>query len=171
MVHRGVRRREATHVRRRKYRSRQTIASSLSVASRSVVNRKKQRLVKVATFNVRMLRTYFRALELKKLAADLKVNVLVIQEHRRSTSDVDFQRNLPKGWQILIGAPSSPGVGGIDFLLSSRCSSWLLDYKFVIDVGRILQVYSSIQFKITPVRQLGMATTQFEYYNRCYCCR
>ena len=120
------------------YRSRQT--SSLSVASRSVVNRKKQHLVKVGTFNVRMLRTDFRAFELQKLAADLKIDVLVIQEHRRSWSDVDFQRNLqeinsnlPKGWQILLGAPSAPGVGGIRFLLSSRCSPWLLDYKFVTD--------------------------------------
>ena len=59
----------------------------------------------------------------------------MIQEHRRSTSDVDFQRNLPKGWQILIGAPSAPGVGGIGFLMSSRCSPWLLDYKFV--TGRV----------------------------------
>ena len=57
----------------------------------------------------------------------------MIQEHRRSTSDIDFQRNLPKGWQILFGAPSAPGLGGIGFLLSSRCSSWLLDYKFVTD--------------------------------------
>ena len=49
------------------YRSRQSITSSLSVASRSVVNRKKQRLVKVGTFNVRTLRTDFRAFELQKL--------------------------------------------------------------------------------------------------------
>ena len=133
MVHHGVRSREATHVRWRKYRSRQTITSSLSVASRSVVNCKKQRLVKVGTFNDRTLRTDFRAFKLQKLVADLKINVLVIQEHRRSKSDVDFQRNLPKGWQILIGAPSAPSVGGIGFLLSSRCSPWLLDYKFVTD--------------------------------------
>ena len=32
----------------------------------------------------------------------------------------------------------------------------------LIDVGRILQVYSSIPFKITPVRQFGMATTYFD---------
>ena len=57
----------------------------------------------------------------------------MIQEHRRSTSDGDFQRNLPIGWQILLGAPSAQGVGGIGFLLSSRCSSWLIDYKFVTD--------------------------------------
>ena len=43
------------------------------------------------------------------------------------------QRSLPKGWQILLGAPSAPGVGGIGFLLSSQCSPWLLDYKFVTD--------------------------------------
>ena len=53
------------------------------------------------------------------------------QEHRRSKSDVDFQRNFPRGWQILVGAPSTPGVGDIGFILSSRCSSWLLDCKFV----------------------------------------
>ena len=57
----------------------------------------------------------------------------MIQEHRRYTSDVDFQRNLPKGWQILLGAPSAPGVGGIGFLLSSQCSPWLLDYKFATE--------------------------------------
>ena len=106
---------------------------SLSVASRSAVNRMKRRLVKVGTFNVRTLRTDFRAFELHKLAADLKIDFLVIEEHRRSKSDVDFQRNLPKGRQILHGAPSAPGVGGIGFLLSSRCSPWLLDYKFVTD--------------------------------------
>ena len=78
------------------YRSRQSITTSLSVASRSGVNRKKQRLVKVGTFNGRTLRTDFRAFELQKLAADLKVDVLVMQEHRRSKSDVDFQRSLPK---------------------------------------------------------------------------
>ena len=97
MFHHGVRSREATHARRRKYRSRQTITSSLSVASRSVVSRKKQRLVKVGTFNLRTLRIDFRAFELKKLAADLKIDVLVLQGHIRSKSDVDFQRNLPKG--------------------------------------------------------------------------
>ena len=48
-------------------------------------------------------------------------------------SDVDFQRNLPRGWQILLGAPSAPGVGGIVFFLSSRCSPWLLDYKFLYE--------------------------------------
>ena len=80
-----------------------------------------------------MLRTDFTAFKLKKLAADLKINVLMIQEHRRSMSDVDFQRNLPKGWQILLGAPSAPGVGGIGILLSSRCSPWLLVYKFITD--------------------------------------
>ena len=63
----------------------------------------------------------------------MKIDVLVIQEHRRSKFDVDFQRSLPKGWQILLGAPSAPGVGGIGFLLSSQCSPWLLDYKFVTD--------------------------------------
>ena len=57
----------------------------------------------------------------------------MIQEHRRSKSVTDFHRNLTKGWQILLGAPSAPGVGGIGFLLSSWCSPWLLDYKFVTD--------------------------------------
>ena len=63
----------------------------------------------------------------------MKIDVLVIQEHRRSKSDVDFQRNLQKWWQILLGSPSAPGAGGIGFLLSSRCSPWLLDYKFITE--------------------------------------
>ena len=172
MVHHGVRSREATHVRRRKYRSRQTITSSLSVAILNVVNRKKQHLVKVGTFNVRTLRTDFRALELKKLNADLKVNVLVIQEHRRSTSDVDFQRNLPNGWQILLGAPSSPGVGGIGFLLSSRCSSWLLDYKFVTDRVAVasfdigyLRLYIICVYAPTASVTLSDATESVDFYD------
>ena len=57
----------------------------------------------------------------------------MVQEHRKSKSDVDFQCNLPKGWQILLGAPSAPGVTGIGFLLSSRCSPWLLEYKIVTE--------------------------------------
>ena len=87
-------------------------------------------------------------------------------------SDVDFQRNLPKGWQILIGAPSSPGVGGIVFLLSSRCSSWLLDYKFVtgrvavasFDIGyrrlHIIYVYAP-----TASVTLSDATESVDFYD------
>ena len=129
MVHHGVRSREATQGRRRKYRARQTIISSLSVARRSVVNCTKQRLARVETFNVGTVRTFFRAYELQKLAAELKIDVLVIQEHRRS--NVDFQLNFPKGWHILIGAPSAQDVGCIGFILSSRYSPWLLDNKLV----------------------------------------
>ena len=57
----------------------------------------------------------------------------MIQEHRRSKSDVDFQHNLRIGLQILLEAPSALGVVSIGFLLSSRCSPWLLDYKFVTE--------------------------------------
>ena len=63
----------------------------------------------------------------------MKIDVLVILEHRRSKYDVDFQRNVPKGWQIPIGTPSAGCVGGIGFFLSSRCSPWLLDHKFVTE--------------------------------------
>ena len=48
-------------------------------------------------------------------------------------SDVDFQRDHPKRWQILHGACSAAGVGGISFLLSSRCSPWLLYCKLVTE--------------------------------------
>ena len=133
MVHHGVRSRKATQVRRCKYRARQIITCSLSIASRSVVNCKKQHLVRVRNFNVRTLRKNFRVLELKKLAADMNTDVLVIQEQRRSKSNVDFQCNLPNGWQILLGASSTPGVGGIGFFLLPQCSPWLLDYKFVTE--------------------------------------
>ena len=59
----------------------------------------------------------------------------MIQEQRRSKSDVDFQRNFPKGLQILLRVPSVLGVGGIDFLLPSRCPLWLPDYNFVTKSG------------------------------------
>ena len=115
-----------------------------------------KRLVREGTFNVRTLRTYFRAFKLQELAADLMIDVLVIQEHRRSKYEVNFRRNFPKGWQIILGAASAPGVGGIGYLLSSRCSPWLLNYKFVterttvasFDIGNrrmhIICVYASI---------------------------
>ena len=125
-----MRSREATEVRRRKYRARQTITVGRQPkCSKS----QKQRLVRVVTFNERTSITDFRALELQKLATELKIDVLVIQEHRRSKSGVDFQRNFPKGWQNLLGAPSAPGVGGIGCLLSSRCSPWFQDYKCVTE--------------------------------------
>ena len=135
---------EAALLRRRKYRSRQTITPSLSVSWRLKVNCQKKRLVGVGTFNGRSLRTDFRAFVLLNLADDLKVDVLVIQEHSMSQLVVDFERNLPIGWQILHGAPSASGVGGIGFPLSSRCSPWLLYYNFDNERDSVANIHIGI---------------------------
>ena len=83
------------------------------------------------------------------------IDIFVIREDRRFKSDVNFQRSFLKEWQILLGASSASGVDCIGFLLSSRCSPWLLDYKYVtervavasLDIGnrrlRLIYIYAS----------------------------
>ena len=96
----------------------------------------------------------------------------MIQEHRRSKCDVDFQGNFANGWQILLGAPSAPGVGGIGFLLSSRCSTWLLDYNFVtdrvavasFDIG-IRRLHVTCVYASTASVTLSDATEFVDFYN------
>ena len=96
----------------------------------------------------------------------------MIPEHRRSTSVVDFQRNLPRGWQILLGAPSAPGVGGIGFLLSSQCTSWILDYKFVTDRVAVasfdigyLRLHIICAYAPTASVTLSDATESVDFYD------
>ena len=137
---------EASLLRRRKYRSRQTITSSMSVSWRSVVNCQKRRLVGVGAFNVRTLRTDLWSFVLLNLADDLKVDVLVIQEHSKSQLVVDLERNLPIWWQILLGAPTASGDGVIGFPLSSRCWPWLLYYKFVNERDSVASYHIGIRY-------------------------
>ena len=110
--------------------------------------------IKVASFNARTLTSNSRVSELQKLASDSSSDVICIQEHRRPSSSSVHQL-LPPGWQLLLGETAQPGVGGIGFLLSPRCSNALLNFKFItsriglvsIDVGKrrlhVVCVYAS----------------------------
>ena len=88
-----------------------------------------QRLT-LATFNARTLLAEWRIRELVRLALDLKISILGLQEHRRSSSP---DLTLPHGWQFHLAPASDLGSGGIGFLLSPSASHALLDVNFLSD--------------------------------------
>ena len=85
--------------------------------------------LRVATFNTRTLRDNWRVQELVRLASDLSLSVLGLQEHRRSTDC-----SPPGlGWELKLSPASLLGIGGIGFLLSPAASKALLDVTFQSD--------------------------------------
>ena len=88
MVLHGFRSKEARRARKKKYRSRQTSShSSLLVARQSDVPRKLNQ-AKIATMNCRTLSSDVRVHELQQLASDRSIDVLAVQEHKRTSLDV-----------------------------------------------------------------------------------
>ena len=71
-----------------KYRIRQTTShSSLLVASQGEASRKLNQ-AKIATMNCRTLSSDVRVEELQQLASDMSIDVLAIQDHKRTSLDV-----------------------------------------------------------------------------------
>ena len=62
--------------------------------------------------NCRTLNSDVRVKELQQLASDRSIDVLAVQEHRRTSPDVNVSLLLP-GWQFLLSETLSPGVGCI----------------------------------------------------------
>ena len=88
--------------------------------------------LRIATFNTRTLRDNWRVQELIRLASDLKLSVLGLQEHRRS--DGNGNRPPPSsGWELKLSPASPLGTGGIGFLLSPTASKALLNVTFPSD--------------------------------------
>ena len=86
--------------------------------------------LRVATFNTRTLRDDWRVQELVRLASDLSLSVLGLQEHRRSNVDCSPPG---LGWELKLSPASPLGTGGIGFLLSPTASKALLNLSFPSD--------------------------------------
>ena len=59
--------------------------------------------------NYRTLSSDVRVKELQQLASDMSIDVLAVQEHKRTSLDVHKSLLLP-GWQFLLKETPSPGV-------------------------------------------------------------
>ena len=82
------------------------------------------------------------------------IDVLAIQEHGRRKTAVVTDINIPTGYRLFMNDTHSPGVGGIGFVISPRCSYELISSEFfstrigklVFDVSRrrihILYIYA-----------------------------
>ena len=89
-----------------------------------------------------------------ELARKKCIDVLAIKEHRRTKTALETDINIPTGYRLFMNDTHSPGVGGIGFVISPRCSYKLISSEFfstrigklVIDVSRrrihILSIYS-----------------------------
>ena len=83
----------------------------------------------IATFICRTLKSDYGVLELIELARKKCIDVLAIQEHRRTKTAIVADMNIPTRYRIFIRL-HSPGVGGIGFVISPRCSYKLISLEF-----------------------------------------
>jgi sorting nexin-29 len=87
----------------------------------------KHHMLSIGTFNCRTLKSDWRLQECARLAHDLKLFVLSVQEHRRTT---ELDCNLKDGWHFKGSPASNSGVGGIGFILSPSAMVSLLNIQF-----------------------------------------
>ena len=78
------------------------------------------------------------------LASDMSIDVLAVQEHKRTSVDVHRSLLLP-GWQFLLQETPSPGVCGIGFLPSPRAVKNLLLFSF--PSHRILKIVLDVRVR------------------------
>ena len=94
---------------------------------------------KIATFNCRTLKSDNRVLELIELVRKKCIDVLTIQEHRRTKTALRTNINIPTGYRLFMNDTHSPGVGGIGFVISPRCSYKLISSEFFSTrIGKLL---------------------------------
>ena len=82
------------------------------------------------------------------------IDLLAIQEHRRTKMALVTDINIPTGYRLFMNDTHSPGVCGIGFVISPRCSYKLISSEFlstrilklVFDISRrliyILSIYA-----------------------------
>ena len=75
---------------------------------------------KIATFNCRTLKSDYRVLELIEFVLKKCIDVLAIQEHRRTKTAQVTDIIIPNGYRLFMNDTHSPGVGGIGFVISPR---------------------------------------------------
>ena len=143
MVHHGFRSKKARRARKQKYLSRQTTShSSLLVARQGDVSRKLNQ-VKIATMNYRTLSSDVRVKELPQLASDMSIDVLAVQEHKRTSLDV-HKSLLLTGWQFLLKETPSPGVWHRISSITSCVKTRLL---FSFPCHRILKIVLDVRVR------------------------
>ena len=124
VVHHDLRSKEARSARKQTNRLRQaTSHSSLLVARQCNVSRKLNQAL------IETLSCQEPVKELLQLASDRSIDVLAVQERRRTSLCVHTYLLLP-GLQFLLCETPSPGVGGIGFLPSPRVVKALLFLPF-----------------------------------------
>ena len=85
---------------------------------------------KIATFNCRTLKSDYRVLELIELVRKKRIGVLAIHEHTRTKTALVTDMDIPTGYRLFMNDTHSPGVGGIGFVISPRCSYKLISSEF-----------------------------------------
>ena len=75
------------------------------------------------------MKSDYRVLELNELFRNKCIDVLAIQEHRTKTALV-ADMDIPTGYRLFMNDTHSPGVGGIGFVISPRCSYKLISSEF-----------------------------------------
>ena len=82
------------------------------------------------------------------------IDILVNQEHRRTKTALVTDINIPTGYRLFMNDTHLPGIGGIGFVISPRCSYKLISSEFfstrigklVLDIScrriHILSIYA-----------------------------
>ena len=104
---------------------------------------------KIATFICRTQRSEYGVLQLIELVQKKCIDVLAIQEHRRTINALATDINIPTGYRFFMNVTHSTGVGGIGFVISPRCSYKLISSelfttrigKLVFDISRRYFIY------------------------------
>ena len=93
----------------------------------------------IATFNCRTLKSDYRVLELIELVRKKCIDVLAIQEHRRTKTALVTDMNIPTGYRLIMNDTHSLGVGGIGFVISPRCFYKLISSEyFSTRIGKLV---------------------------------
>ena len=129
MVHHGFRSEEARRARKQEYRLRQTTSHSSQLVARQGDASRKLNQASIASMNCRTLSSDVRVKELQRLACDMSIDVLAIQEHKRTSLDAHISLLLP-GWWFFLNETPSPMVGGIGLLLSPGAVKTLPLFSF-----------------------------------------
>ena len=78
--------------------------------------------LKIVTFNCRTFKSDYGIPEFIELVLKKCIDVLAIQEHRRTKTALVTDINIPTGYRLFMNDTHSPGVTGIGFVISPQCS-------------------------------------------------
>ena len=76
------------------------------------------------------MKSDYRVLELIELVRKKCIDVLAIQEHRRTKTALVTDIDIPTGYRLFMNDTHSHGIGGNDLVISPRCSYKLISSEF-----------------------------------------